>query len=209
MKQINRIQAEVINGNIAAMAVDAVIVPQFNSCASYGGVGGAMARSGARNGLDEYDAHAQKHPLVFGEAFMTASGGGCSKYLLHVATVGCDDDKAFAATGCAVYKALQLADNVGLKTIAVPAIGNGIIGCLTTEQSAKAVFAAVAQFAEQATSVEKVSMVIYGSPAEAQAAREVLDKEAYLNVADEVGQKKFDFAEWAVGFSKDLAGEDY
>ncbi len=77
------------------------------------------------------------------------------------------------------------------------------------EQSAKAVFAAVARFAEQAASVEKVSMVIYGSPAEAQSAREVLDKEAYLDIADEVGQKKFDFAEWAVGFGKDLAGEDY
>ena len=52
MKKTN-FTAKVIAGNIATMAVDAVIIPEFDSCASYGGVGGAIARSGAKLGLDE------------------------------------------------------------------------------------------------------------------------------------------------------------
>lgn len=209
MKKIKDIEAEVVNGNIATMDVDAVVVPQFTSCASYGGVGGALARSGAESGLNEYDVHTQKHPLSFGDVFMSTSGGGHCRYLLHVATVGCEREEAFLVTGAAVYKALQLADEAGLETIAIPAIGTGIIGTLTLAQSAKAVFMAVSQFAEQAKNVKKVTMVVYGSAAQADPARKVLANNAYLNVKDEVGQKEFNMAEWMIGFAKDMRGEDY
>ena len=209
MKKIKDIQAEVVNGNIATMDVDAVVVPQFDSCASYGGVGGALARSGAEFGLNEYDAHSQKHPLSFGDVFMSTSGGGHCRYLLHVATVGCRKEEAFSVTRAAVYNALQLADETGLETIAIPAIGTGIIGTLTLTQSAKAVFTAVSQFAEQAKNIKKVTMVVYGSAVQADPARNVLTDNAYLNVKDEVGQKEFNMVEWLIGFAKDMCGEDY
>lgn len=209
MKKIKDIQAEVVNGNIATMDVDAVVVPQFASCASYGGVGGALARSGAESGLNEYDAYAQKHPLALGNVFMSASGGGHCRYLLHVATVGCERDKAFAVTCAAVYQALELSDKAGLETIAVPAIGTGIIGTLTLAQSAKAIFKAVSQFAKQAQNVKKVTMVVYGSAAQVEPARKVLADDVYLNVKNEVGQKEFSMAEWIIGFAKDMRGEDY
>ena len=42
MKKIGKINVQVVSGNIATMLVDAIVVPQFTDCASYGGVGGAI-----------------------------------------------------------------------------------------------------------------------------------------------------------------------
>ena len=205
MQKIKNIQAEVVSGNIAAMTVDAVIVPEFKSGASYGGVGGALARSGAESGLNKYESYAQEHPVVFGDVLLTPSGGGHCRYLLHVATVGCSRDESFGVTYAAVYKALQVLDNAGLKTIAVPALGSGIIGTLTIKQSAKAVFMAVSQFAGRAKNIEKVTMVVYGSKEQAEQARNVLDKAAYLDAKLEIGQKEFDMDEWLAAIIKDMA----
>lgn len=204
MKQIKNIQAQVVNGNIAAMDIDAVMVPQFIDGASYGGVGGAIARYGARSGMNEYDEYAQKNKLSFGDVYMSASGGGQAKYLLHLATVGCKADTSFACTVTAVCKALFLADEIGIKTVAIPAVGSGIIGTLTLEQSAKAIFKAVAHFAERAKSVQTVTMVVYGTSAAP--AQEVLDSESYITAGNEAGQKEFNFAEWLEGFAKDMSG---
>lgn len=202
MKQIKTIQAQVINGNIAAMDIDAVMVPQFIDCASFGGVGGALARSGAYAGMDEYNEYAQSNKLSYGDVCMTPSGGGSAKYLLHLTTVGCMADSSFACTVKAVCKALVFADETGLKTIAVPAVGSGIIGTLTLEQSAKAIFKAVALFAEHAKSVQSVTMVVYGTSAAP--AQKVLDTESFMTADDEVGQKEFNFAEWLKGISRNI-----
>lgn len=207
MKKTN-FTAKVIAGNIATMAVDAVIIPEFDSCASYGGVGGAIARSGAKLGLDEYNQKAQNSPLAYGDAVITPSYGGKSKYLIHVATVGSSKGEAFMITYKAVYRALQLAKEVHVKTIAIPAIGNGIIGSLTLEQSAKAIFKAVADFSEQSPHIMEIVMVIYGSPEDARPAQAVLDNQSYLSTVNEVGQKQFNPAEWMEGFGKDMANID-
>lgn len=187
------------------METDAVMVPQFIDGASYGGVGGAIARYGARSGMNEYDEYAQKNKLSFGDVYMSASGGGQAKYLLHLATVGCKADTSFACTVTAVCKALFLADEIGIKTVAIPAVGSGIIGTLTLEQSAKAIFKAVAHFAERAKSVQTVTMVVYGTSAAP--AQEVLDSESYITAGNEAGQKEFNFAEWLEGFAKDMSDE--
>lgn len=208
MKQIKNIQAQVVCDNIAAMNVDAVMVPQFINGASFGGgcVGGTLARSGAYAGMKEYAAYAEKNKLSYGDAYMTATGGGSAKYLLHLATVGCEADSSFACTITAVCKALFLTDEIGLKTVAIPAVGSGIIGTLTLEQFAKAIFKAVTHFAERAKSVQTVTMVVYGTSAAP--AQEVLESESYLTADDQPGQKEFNMAEWLEGFAKDISGED-
>ena len=209
MKKIGKITTNVVNGNIAAMGVDAVIIPEFDNCASYGGVGGAMARSGAKLGLDEYNKKVQNSPLAYGDALITPSYGGMSKYLLHVATVGSSKEEAFAVTYKAVYKALQLAEEAHVRTLAVPAIGNGIIGSLTLKQSAKAIFRAVADFSEKMQHhIAEITMVIYGSPEDAEPAQAVLDSQSYLGAENEIGQKRFDPIEWMEGFEKDMNNID-
>lgn len=210
MKKIGKINVQVVSGNIATMPVDAIVVPQFTDCASYGGVGGAICRYGARAGIDEYNALAQKSPFFYGDAVITPSHGGTSKYLIHVATVGETAKSSFTITCKAVFGALLMADDKGIKSLAVPAIGSGIIGHLTIEQSAKAIFSAVEMFSQsrEINGIENITMVIYGLPDEVAPAQEVLENGSYHDVTDEVGQKKFDVAEWFAEFSKDLMNVD-
>ena len=75
--KINGNDVSVKMGDITQSGVDAIIVRQFTSCGSYGGVGGAVARSGAEAGMSAYDdfileAGEQK----FGAVLLTESGGG-------------------------------------------------------------------------------------------------------------------------------------
>lgn len=201
MKEIKK---NVICGNLVALDVDAIMVPEFDSQASFGGVGGAVIRSGAKAGMDEFNDLAAKNGFNYGQALLTKSGGGKAEYLLHLVTVGSPDEFAFVQK--AVCEALKLADEAGVHTIACPLVGSGIIGSLTPEQSAKAVFSAVAMFEKVATKIETVTMVLYNEAIEP--VQEVLDSKSYLNVKAEPGQKVYSYVEWLEGFAKDISGED-
>lgn len=201
MKKINK---KVISGNIVKIDVEAIMVPQFDAQASFGGVGGSIIRSGAAAGMEEFNSIAMKNHFNYGEALITESGGGNAKYLLHLVTIGSDNE--FASVQRAVFEALKLADETGIRTIAVPLVGSGIIGTLTPTQSAKAIFSAVALFEEMATTVDTVTLVLYNEAIEP--VQQVLDDESYLNVAIEKGQKVFSKIAWLEAFAKDMSNED-
>ena len=99
-----------------------------------------------------------------------------------------------------MFQVLVSANSLGLKSIAVPEIGTGIIGTLTPEQSAKAIFAAIAKFTTiyPEARIEEVTLVIYrGSTAPAE---KVLSEQSYIEkngcIKDMRGEKKFNMAEW-------------
>ncbi len=64
-------------GDITQSNVDAIIVPQFTNCCSYGGVGGSVARGGAEKGMRSYEVFVQKEgEQKYGAVLLTESGGG-------------------------------------------------------------------------------------------------------------------------------------
>ena len=93
---------------------------------------------------------------------------------------------------------LTEADNLGIKTIAVPELGTGIIGNLTQTQSAKAIFAAVSQFSQlkPQNTIEEIRLVIYNKPIEP--AEKVLSQKTF-DFKDEIGEKAFNLTEWLEG----------
>ena len=182
---IENIKINVKVGNLAAEMADCLVVPQFSSCASYGGVG-----------LDIYDQKVKTQPLPFDRIIITNSGKAGVK-LAHAATVGAKEDQQFRVVQNAMLRILLEAKRHGIRTIAVPEIGTGIIGCLTPEQSAKAIFSAVHICATMAPEheVEEVTLVIYGGSTAS--AEKVLTEKSYINVdKDEVGQKEFDLVKF-------------
>ena len=193
MKKIEKIEVEIVRANIACMNVDVVVVPEFQGCASYGGVGRAVAQTAA-HGMHEYDTYAKAQPFSLGSATLTPAGSVFCRYLAHVVTVGCSREDSFKCVKTAVEKALGLADLKGAKSIAIPAIGTGVIGSLTLKQSAKAVFGAVAEFASLAQNISQVKFVIYNG--DTQPAEDVLMNESYLTDAPEVGEKEFNLGRW-------------
>ncbi|MFI3241892.1 MAG: macro domain-containing protein [Alphaproteobacteria bacterium] len=203
MKKIQNISVQVISGDMTSIKADAYIVPQFNNCTSYGGVGGAVNRAGACTGMKSYDEIVRSGRQDFGSAFLVPSGGGLSKFLLHVVSVGSGERQEFETVQKSIFSALKLADDAGLKSILCPALGTGIIGDLTDEQSAKAILSAIAKFAEVATSLEEFSIVIYGG--RTVYFETVLNSASYQDAKPQRGCRAFDFGRWAANMVMDSA----
>lgn len=196
--KINNVKVVIKNGNIAVENVDCIVVPQFNICASYGGVGAAIYAAGMEKGLELYDEKAYKQPFKYGEALITESGKTGVK-LAHVATAGASSEEQSRVVFEAMFRVLMSAKEQGVKTIAVPEIGTGIIGTLTAKQAAMAIFGAIYQFSKQfpEACIETVTLVIYrGSLAPAE---EVLSEQSYVEFKPEAGEKQFSFSEWLIG----------
>ena len=190
MKKIGKIRIVVKQGNIATEDVDCIMVPEFNDCASYGGVGYAINAAGMSAGLEAYDDMVKNTPLAYGEERITPSGKE-GVMLAHVATAGANEDEQFYIVAKAVIQALLSADALGVKTIAIPELGTGIIGTLTQEQSAKAIFYAVENFNTvcNENTLQEVRLVVYrGATAPAE---KVLAEQSYHNAKPEKGQKEF------------------
>ncbi|MEQ1705976.1 MAG: macro domain-containing protein [Rickettsiales bacterium] len=191
-------------GDITKNRADAYVVPQFTGGASYGGVGGSIARSGAKNGLDLYQKFVdEKGEQKFGTVLLTESGGGNAKQLLHVVSVGSGNKDEFNTIQTAFYNVLKVAESKKLKEIAAPAMGTGIIGELTSEQSARAMMSALEQYSKEGGKPIKVSFVIYGDKSAYEDFATTLKSASYKETKKEAGGKEFDMGEWVVGMAKD------
>jgi len=189
--KINTIEVGVKNGNIATEAADCIVVPEFENCASRGGVGYAIEAAGMAEGLDAYDAIVERQARQFGDAIITPSGKP-GVAIAHVATAGADEEKQFGVVNTAVYKTLVAAAAHGLSHVALPELGTGIIGSLTQEQSAKSIFNAVHRFSTEhpSSSVRNVSLIIFrGSTTPAE---KVLAEKSYIDLNAEKGKKPID-----------------
>lgn len=188
----NTVHVEV--GDLAQVEVDAVVVPQFATGVSTGGVGGAMLRSGAEAGMWAYKGIVDENgSLPFGTAVSTASGSASSKALIHVVSVGSGQENEFGTVALAFRAALRKAAGLGMRTLAAPALGTGIIGYLSARQSAEAMLAALEIHAQEGNPPIEVRLVTYGSPEMAQVFRDVLSSRSYLKVdMDQPGLRDFD-----------------
>ena len=198
MNKIGKINVVIKNGDVTAENVDCIVVPQFRSEASYGGVGRSIYGAGMRRGLELYDDIVNANPLNYGDAVITESGRD-GVWLAHVATAGADKDTLFKAVFQAVFNALKVARAKGVKSIAIPELGTGVIGSLTQEQSAKAILGAVVHFTSifENAGIENITVcVVRGSTAPAE---KVLTRISEMDInLFEKGEKEFDFEAWAV-----------
>ena len=196
MNKIGKINVNVKVGDVTAESVDCIVVPQFRSEASYGGVGRSIYGAGMRKGLELYDDIVNANPLNYGDAVITESGRE-GVWLAHVATAGANEDTLFKAVYEAIFNALKVARAKGVKSIAIPELGTGIIGSLTQEQSAKAMLGGVMHFTSifQNADIENITICVFrGSTTPAE---KVLARISEMDIdLFEKGEKEFDFGAW-------------
>ncbi len=196
MNKIGKINVNVKVGDVTAESVDCIVVPQFRSEASYGGVGRSIYGAGMRKGLELYDDIVNANPLNYGDAVITESGRD-GVWLAHVATAGANEDTLFKAVYEAIFNALKVARAKGVKSIAIPELGTRVIGFLTQEQSAKAMLGGVMQFTSifENAGIENITICVFrGSTAPAE---QVLARISEMDVnLFEKGEKEFDFDAW-------------
>ncbi|AQW97720.1 RNase III inhibitor [Elizabethkingia anophelis] len=120
---------EIIKGDITKIQADVIVNAANSSLLGGGGVDGAIHRAGGKQILDECIQIRNKQGKCNpGEAVVTTAGNLPAQYVIH--TVGPvwngDKERCERLLGNCYNNALELAGNLGVKTIAFPNISTGI-----------------------------------------------------------------------------------
>lgn len=154
-----------MQGDITEQRVDALVNAANSSLLGGGGVDGAIHRKGGPLILREcQDIRRTDYPdgLPVGKAVATTAGDLAATWVIH--TVGPvysdDDDRADQLASCH-REALRLADELGVRTIAFPAISTGVY----RYPVADAARIAVGAVRDADTKVSEVRFVLFDQPA--------------------------------------------
>jgi O-acetyl-ADP-ribose deacetylase len=150
---------EVVQGDITAMDVDAIVNAANNSLLGGGGVDGAIHRAAGPRLLDECRTLGG---CATGDAKITRGYDLPARWVVH--TVGPvwhggarGEDDLLAS---AYRRSLEVATANGARTIAFPSISTGVYG-FPVERAAPIAIREIARFLRENDSIEKVYMVTH------------------------------------------------
>ncbi len=155
------IKIEVYYGDITQLELDAVVNAANNRLWMGGGVAGALKRVGGK----EIEAEAvTKGPIPIGEAVVTGAGKLKARYIIHAAVMGQDLETNAEKVRQATKNSLLRADELGIKSLAFPALGTGV-GGFPRDECAKIMIGEVRQFSAKKTGLDRVVFALYDEPA--------------------------------------------
>lgn len=158
---IDSAKVEIVQGDLTEMAVDAIVNAANNDLLLGGGVAGAIRNKGGPAIQRECNAIGS---IPVGGAALTGGGNLKAKFVIHAASMSLGGRTTAQALRGATAHSLRIAAEQGLKTIAFPAVGTGIAGFPLRECAEIMLREVCAHFAG-ATSLEKVSFVLFDEPA--------------------------------------------
>jgi O-acetyl-ADP-ribose deacetylase (regulator of RNase III) len=148
------------------MATDAIVNAANEYLAHGGGVAGAIARKGGSAIQRESDEWVRRHgPVPTGSAAITSGGNLKARYVIHaVGPVYDGTPRSAELLASAVRAALKMADDHGLRSVALPAISTGIFG-YPLEEAAEVILRTAIAYLQQKTGLEQVVFCLYGRSA--------------------------------------------
>jgi O-acetyl-ADP-ribose deacetylase (regulator of RNase III) len=162
---------EIARGDIAEIAVDAIVNAANESLQLGSGVAGAIRRGGGPSIQEECDRIGR---CLTGGAVVTGAGALPARWVIHavgpVWRGGSDGEDALLAS--AVSEALARAEECGAASVAIPAISTGVYG-FPVERAAAISVRAARRFAASARVVSRVVFVLRDDLAAAAFAREL------------------------------------
>ena len=154
-------QLSVIDGDITALDVDAIANAANNALWMGAGVAGAIKRAGG----EEIEREAlAKGPIDVGDAVATSGGRLKAKHVIHGAVMGQDLQTNADLVRRTTRRCLEVADELGVRSIALPAFGTGV-GRFPLAECAEIMVAEAAAF--EAQQLERVIFAVFGSEARA------------------------------------------
>jgi O-acetyl-ADP-ribose deacetylase (regulator of RNase III) len=154
------VEIEVVEGDIAELDVDAVANAANNELWMGAGVAGAIKRAGGRE--IEVEAVAQG-PIQVGEAVVTTGGSLKARNVIHGAVMGQDLQTNADLLRRTTRRVLEVADEVGARSLALPAFGTGV-GGFPLEECAAIMVREVSSYEPQ--NLERVVFAVFGDEAE-------------------------------------------
>ena len=140
-------------GDITSIICDAIVNPANSLGYMGGGVAGAIKRTG---GIDIEKEAVRKAPISVGSAIVTTAGTLSCKYVIHAPTMkqpamSINTENVKLATKAA----LKLAEELGLRCVAIPGMGTGV-GGVPCGKAAEAIVSIVKEFED---SFEKIILI--------------------------------------------------
>ena len=150
---------EVEEGDITALEVDAIANAANNRLWMGAGVAGAIKRAGG----DEIEREAiTKGPIAVGDAVATGAGRLKARYVVHGAVMGQDLRTDGELVRKTTRRCLEVADELGLESIALPAFGTGV-GGFPLEECARIMVRTAREF--EPASLRRVVFAVFGADA--------------------------------------------
>jgi len=150
-----------VRGDITGQDVDAIVNAANSSLRAGGGVDGAITLAAGPDALADRERVIRERgrpPLPTGDAVATIGGALPARWIIHTAGPiysGSPHDARLLAS-CHV-RSLEVADELGVRTIAFPAISTGVYGYPLDEAAPVAIDAV----RSTATAVEEVRFVLF------------------------------------------------
>jgi O-acetyl-ADP-ribose deacetylase (regulator of RNase III) len=154
------LRLEVVEGDITALAVDAIANAANNQLWMGAGVAGAIKRAGG----EEIEREAVgKGPIEVGDAVATDAGRLAARYVIHGAVMGQDLRTSGDLIGRTTRRCLELAGELGCESLALPAFGTGV-GGFPLDECARLMVAAARGY--EPRSLTRVLFAVFGADAE-------------------------------------------
>jgi O-acetyl-ADP-ribose deacetylase len=153
------VKLEVVEGDITALRVDAIANAANNQLWMGAGVAGAIKHAGG----DEIEREAvAQGPIAVGDAVATGAGRLHAKHVIHGAAMGADLKTNAELVRRTTRRCLEVAEEVGAESLALPAFGTGV-GRLPLDECARVMVAETR--AVEARSLRRVVFAVFGSDA--------------------------------------------
>jgi O-acetyl-ADP-ribose deacetylase (regulator of RNase III) len=152
---------ELWNGDICELEVDAIVNAANLSLWMSTGVGGEIKRAGG----DAIEfAAVRQAPVALGDAVATPAGKLAAKAVIHA--VSLDRERRTSATiiDQAVRSAIRLGRELGVTSLAFPAMGTGV-GGFPLDEAARVTVAAVRDELSRSPSIQHVIFAMRGAAA--------------------------------------------
>ncbi len=154
-------EIEVSDGDITALEVDAIANAANDELWMGAGVAGAIKRAG---GAEIEREAVALGPIAVGDAVATGGGNLAAKHVIHAAVMGQDLQTNGELVGKATRSALEVADSLGVESLALPAFGTGV-GGFPIEEAARIMVAEAKAF--EPKSLQRVVFAVFGPEAAA------------------------------------------
>ncbi len=144
-------------GDITEQDVDAIAVAANDRL----WMGGRLADTLKQKAGEDVETEAMKQgPLPVGEVAVTSAGELPIKHILHAVIMGQDLKPTEETIGRGVRSLIKKADELGIKTLAMPAFGTGM-GKFPAKQAAKVMVEQLIDGLLSSTSLKEVRIILH------------------------------------------------
>ena len=154
---IGKTKVIIEKGDISEQNVDAIAIASNDRLWMGGGVADAIKRKGG----EDIESEAMKQgPAKNGEIVITGAGELSAKHILHTVIMGQDLKPTEESIKIGTRNLLNKADELGLKSIAMPAFGTGV-GKFPARQAAQSMVEQIIDVLLESKNLQEVRVILH------------------------------------------------